>query len=59
MWRVVSRPTLLRPPVLRTASVSGLWGVSVVSSEKSETLAPRRPGVVGLYSRTGVVSVPG
>src|SRR4029453_2697351 len=51
MCRVVILPLLLRPPVFGLGTSSDFSGVERVSSTKSATLAPRRPGVVGLYLR--------
>src|SRR3954452_15403290 len=51
MWRVVMRPALLRPPLLCRGRTSDFSGVDRVTSTKSATLEPRRPGVVGLYLR--------
>src|SRR6478752_5313024 len=51
LCRVVMRPWLLRPPVLCSGLMSDFSGVDRVISAKSETLEPRRPGVVGLYLR--------
>src|SRR6476469_7709529 len=51
MCRVVMRPELLRPPVLASGRTSDFSGAERVISTKSATLAPRRPGVVGLYLR--------
>src|ERR1700757_4971719 len=45
------RPCALRPPVPLSGRTSDFSGVERVISAKSETLAPRRPGVVGLYLR--------
>jgi hypothetical protein len=48
--RTVILPWLFRPPFLvsgRSRDFSGL--APGVRSEKSLTLAPRRPGLVGLY----------
>src|SRR5512135_499529 len=45
------RPWLLRPPFLGSGRTSDFSGVDRVISTKSATLAPRRPGVVGLYLR--------
>src|SRR5690242_7476213 len=56
MWRVVMRPLLLRPPDLVSGRTSDFSGVDRVTSTKSATLAPRRPGVVGLYLRIPIVS---
>src|SRR3954463_5338111 len=49
--RVVIRPWLLRPPFLGSGLTSDFSGVDRVTSTKSATLEPRRPGVVGLYLR--------
>src|ERR1700761_2806415 len=51
LWRVVIRPCALRPPLPCNGLMSDFSGVERVISAKSETLAPRRPGVVGLYLR--------
>src|SRR5690348_1236180 len=45
------RPWALRPPVPCSGRISDFSGVERVISAKSETLEPRRPGVVGLYLR--------
>src|SRR3954466_1009235 len=45
------RPVLLRPPFFGRGTTSDFSGSLRVTSEKSATLAPRRPGVVGLYLR--------
>src|SRR5215217_3238783 len=45
------RPWLLRPPDFESGRRSDFSGVDRVISAKSETLDPRRPGVVGLYLR--------
>src|SRR5436190_9722826 len=58
MCRVVTRPALLRPPVLLSGRTSDFSGVERVISAKSATLEPRRPGVVGLYLRIGIVVYP-
>src|SRR5258705_11957522 len=50
-WRVVTRPCTLRPPLLCSGRTSDFSGSSRVTSTKSATLEPRRPGVVGLYLR--------
>src|SRR3954471_12318245 len=50
-WRVVTRPALLRPPLLCSGRTSDFSGSVRVISTKSATLEPRRPGVVGLYLR--------
>src|SRR6185437_14318019 len=49
--RVVIRPVLLRPPLLCSGRTSDFSGAVRVTSTKSATLEPRRPGVVGLYLR--------
>src|SRR6266581_8393221 len=49
--RVVMRPELLRPPLPCRGRTSDFSGSSRVTSTKSAWLAPRRPGVVGLYLR--------
>src|SRR3954463_1556679 len=53
-WRVVIRPLLLRPAVLRSGSVSAFSGLVLVISSKVDTDMPRRPGEVGLYVLTGI-----
>src|SRR3954467_2280799 len=58
MWRVVMRPALLRPPLLVSGRTSDFSGVDRVTSTKSATLEPRRPGVVGLYLRIPMVCSP-
>src|ERR687889_2017894 len=45
------RPELFRPPVLDSGRTRDFSGCERVISTKSATLAPRRPGVVGLYLR--------
>src|ERR1700744_5817077 len=45
------RPCALRPPRPCSGRTNDFSGVERVISEKAETLAPRRPGVVGLYLR--------
>src|SRR6476469_7311855 len=51
LCRVVIRPCALRPPLPCSGRTSDFSGVERVISAKSETLEPRRPGVVGLYLR--------
>src|ERR1700730_13784274 len=51
LWRVVMRPWAFRPPRPWSGRTSDFSGVDRVISAKSATLAPRRPGVVGLYLR--------
>ncbi len=53
-WRMVIRPLLFRPARLRPFWTSDFSGLSRVISSNPETLAPRRPGVVGLYLRTAI-----
>src|SRR5436190_18903703 len=52
--RVVMRPLLLRPARLRPGATSDFSGRSRVISSNPETLAPRLPGVVGLYFLIGM-----
>src|ERR1039458_3919202 len=49
--RAVIRPCTLRPPREFSGRTSDFSGSLRVISEKSAPLAPRRPGVVGLYLR--------
>src|SRR5690242_6963655 len=51
------RPCALRPPLPCSGRTSDFSGWSRVISAKSETLAPRRPGVVGLYLRIAITLV--
>src|ERR1043165_609017 len=51
LCRLVILPDALRPPDLLSGRSSDFSGVDRVISAKSETLEPRRPGVVGLYLR--------
>src|SRR4029450_404349 len=51
------RPWLLPPPFFGSGRVSDFSGVVRVTSTKSATDEPRRPGVVGLYLRIAI-SVP-
>src|SRR5690606_12850048 len=51
LCRVVIRPCALRPPLPCSGRTSDFSGCERVISAKSETLAPRRPGLVGLYLR--------
>src|SRR3954451_7151843 len=51
------RPWLLRPPLLCRGRTSDFSGSDRVISTKSATLAPRRPGVVGLYLRMPMASL--
>src|SRR3954468_14606946 len=54
--RAVMRPWTLRPPFFDSGTTRDFSGVDRVTSTKSATLAPRRPGVVGLYLRIPIVS---
>src|SRR6266536_563962 len=56
--RVVILPCALRPPLFVSGRSSDFSGVVRVISAKSETLEPRRPGVVGLYLRIAIVYNP-
>src|SRR6516165_9982726 len=49
------RPCTLRPPRECSGRTSDFSGSLLVTSEKSEPLAPRRPGVVGLYLRIAML----
>src|SRR4051794_26360055 len=49
-------PALLRPPVLRIGSMSGLCGSWVVISSKTGTVWNRVPGDVGLSLRNGMIT---
>src|SRR5438552_18553781 len=51
-WRVVIRPLEFRPARSRPLATSDFSGWSRVISSNPDTLAPRRPGVTGLYFRT-------
>src|SRR5690606_36495839 len=50
------RPVELRPPDLVSGRTSDFSGVERVTSTKSATELPRRPGVVGLYLRIPIGS---
>src|ERR671921_2889104 len=52
------RPWLLRPPFFGSGRVRDFSGVDRVTSAKSATEAPRRPGVVGLYLRIAIALLP-
>src|SRR4051794_2597986 len=56
-WRTVTLPWTLRPPRLCSGRTSDFSGSSRVTSTKSATLEPRRPGDVGLYLRIPIVSL--
>src|SRR5947207_3235101 len=56
LCRVVMRPWELRPARWRPFATSDFSGRSRVTSSNPDTLAPRRPGVVGLYFLTGMGS---
>src|SRR3979411_2898279 len=51
LCRVVMLPDELRPPLPCSGRSSDFSGVDRVPAAKSETLEPRRPGVVGLDLR--------
>src|SRR3954463_3596901 len=53
-WRDVLRPYELRPPVRGLGASSDFSGLSLVVSEKSETVWKRRPGLGGLRWRRGI-----
>src|SRR3954454_9515702 len=55
-WRDVLRPYELRPPVRGLGASSDFSGLSVVISEKSETVSNRRPALVGLRLRRVISS---
>src|SRR5947207_4061508 len=52
--REVLRPYALRPPVRGLGASRLFSGLSVVISEKSETVWNRRPGLVGFRLRRGI-----
>src|SRR5687768_2348925 len=52
------RPAVFRPARLRPLSRSERSGLARVTSSNEDTLAPRRPGVVGLYFRTAISLLP-
>src|SRR5450631_3778739 len=54
-WREVLRPWLLRPPVDGLGASRDFSGRSRVTSEKSDTVWKRRPALVGLRERCGMV----
>src|SRR5271167_1682616 len=54
-WRDVLRPPPLRPPDFGLGASSDFSGRSLVISEKSETVWNRRPALVGLRERRGIV----
>src|SRR3954447_13462751 len=56
--RVVTLPWTLRPPLECSGRTSDFSGVERVISAKSDTLEPRRPGVVGLYLRIPILVSP-
>jgi hypothetical protein len=49
------RPWLFRPPVDGLGARRDFSGRSVVISAKSETVWNRRPGLVGLRERSGMI----
>src|SRR3984957_17209597 len=54
-WRGVFRPWLLRPPVDGFGARREFSGRCRVTSEKSDTVWKRRPALVGLRERSGMV----
>src|SRR5215475_4073988 len=52
------RPYVLRPPVLGLGFVSVFSGFCLVTSEKSDDVWKRRPGLVGLRFRMGISFFP-
>src|ERR1700755_2600144 len=52
------RPWALRPPLLCSGRTNDFSGSERVISAKSDTLAARRPGVVGLYLRIAMSNQP-
>src|SRR3954463_15458955 len=56
--RAVTRPCTLRPPLPCSGRTSDFSGSLRVISTKSDTLEPRRPGVVGLYLRIPMSDTP-
>src|SRR3954468_16262474 len=56
-WRDVLRPYELRPPVRGLGASNDFSGLSLVISEKSETVWKRRPGLVGLRLRKGITEL--
>src|SRR3954447_26998339 len=57
-WREVMRPCVLRPPDFLSPSVSAFSGVFFVTSARSDQVAKRRPGLVGLWRFTAMASHP-
>src|SRR3954449_4440922 len=53
-WREVTRPYELRPPVFLVPSTSERSGSVRVTSSKSDQVANRRPGLVGLCFLRGI-----
>src|SRR3954464_2511360 len=54
-WREVMRPCVLRPPDFLRPSVSAFSGVFLVTSARSDQVAKRRPGEVGLWRLTAII----
>src|SRR5512132_4402532 len=52
------RPWVFRPALFRPFATRDFSGLDRVSSSKLDTLAPRLPGVVGLYLRTAIAYFP-
>src|SRR3954462_13013889 len=57
-WREVMRPCVLRPPDFLRPSVSAFSGVFLVTSARSDHVAKRRPGEVGLCLFTAISEIP-
>src|SRR5215208_3482942 len=53
-WREVMRPCVLRPPDFLRPSVSAFSGSFLVTSARSDQVAKRRPGDVGLWRFTAM-----
>src|SRR5436190_17826752 len=53
-WREVIRPCVFRPPDFVRPSVSPFSGVFLVTSARSDQVAKRRPGEVGLWRLTAI-----
>src|SRR5918911_5511010 len=53
-WREVMRPRELRPPDFVSPSVSAFSGSFFVTSARSDQVAKRRPGEVGLCLLTAI-----
>src|SRR3954454_14645770 len=53
-WREVMRPCVLRPPDFLSPSVSAFSGSFLVTSARSDHVAKRLPGLVGLWRFTAM-----